>query len=217
MITGALGLYAVNSVVESGRLVVRTYDKPLMAISYARLAQADFNALELAIERLARIRIQGRFGGADQRPLQIGQSRPRASPRSAPPPQPPPPPDAAAQAFDAWRSMRDAPPSPGQREMLREQTARVLESLDLLGELTADDGFRDRETSLASDRALSPAEHPRHVPGAADRLLVAMTLARKMVTPIAAASHAAGRIAAGNSTPTSVPAARMNWANCSPR
>ena len=45
MITGALGLYAVNSVVESGRLVVHTYDKPLMAINYARLAQADFNAL----------------------------------------------------------------------------------------------------------------------------------------------------------------------------
>src|ERR1700679_2840973 len=54
MITGALGVYAVKSVVESGRLVVRTYDKPLMAISYARLAQADFNALELAIERLVR-------------------------------------------------------------------------------------------------------------------------------------------------------------------
>ena len=39
---------------RSGRLVVRTYDKPLMAISYARLAQADFNALELAIERMTR-------------------------------------------------------------------------------------------------------------------------------------------------------------------
>src|SRR5580658_1020274 len=54
MITGALGLSAVRSVVESGRLVVSIYDKPLMAISYARLAQADFNALELAIERLVR-------------------------------------------------------------------------------------------------------------------------------------------------------------------
>src|SRR5258708_32466902 len=53
-ITGAMGLYAVSSVVESGRLVVRTFDKPLMAISYARLAQADFNSLELAIERLDR-------------------------------------------------------------------------------------------------------------------------------------------------------------------
>ena len=52
--TGILGLYAINSVNESGRLVVATYDKPLMAISYARLAQADFNALELAIERAGR-------------------------------------------------------------------------------------------------------------------------------------------------------------------
>ena len=37
-ITGILGNYAVNSVVEAGRLVVETYDKPLMSISYARLA-----------------------------------------------------------------------------------------------------------------------------------------------------------------------------------
>ena len=51
---------------------------------------------------------------------------------------------AAKQAFETWRAIRDAPSAPEHQEAMREQTARVLESLDLLGELTADDGFRDR-------------------------------------------------------------------------
>jgi signal transduction histidine kinase/HAMP domain-containing protein len=198
MITGALGLYAVTSVVESGRLVVHTYDKPLMAINYARLAQADFNALELAIERLnddpasreaseARINelyhsVKADIGVAEERSATLTSSAAG---------------QAAAQAFDAWRSIRDAPEAANQKEMLREQTARVLESLDLLGELTADDGFRDRERSLAL------IEHYRKLSIMATiqvlmiGCLVALALARKMVTPIAAASHAAGRIAAG--------------------
>ena len=198
MLTGALGLYAVDSVVESGRLVVRTYDKPLMAISYARLAQADFNALELAIERLAgnpgtKAQLNSRIGDLDRAvkaDLGVAEER-SATPTSAAAAQ------TGAQIFEAWRTIRDEPPSAGQREALREQTTRVLDSLDLLGELTSDDGFRDRE------RSLNLIERYRELSIGATLLvlligcLVALTLARKMVTPIAAASHAAGRIAAG--------------------
>jgi signal transduction histidine kinase len=198
MITAALGMYAVRSVVESGHLVVRIYDKPLMAISYARLAQADFNALELAIERLARdpdsmdvsdARIV-ELDHAVRADIAVAEER-SGTPTSAAAGR------TAAQAFETWRATRNAPNSVSQREALREQTARVLESLDLLGELTADDGFRDRERSLAL------IEHYRELSILATILvlligcLVAMMLVRKMVTPIAVASHAAGRIAAG--------------------
>src|SRR5260221_6780383 len=48
-ITGFLGLYAVSSVVESRRLVVHTYDKPLMSISYARLAVSSFTSMQVAL------------------------------------------------------------------------------------------------------------------------------------------------------------------------
>jgi signal transduction histidine kinase len=198
MITGALGVYAVNSVVESGRLVVHTYDKPLMAINYARLAQADFNALELATERLAddpaskdvsEARINDLYHSVK---ADIGVAEERsATPTSSAAG------EAAAQAFDAWRAIRDAPETANQREMLREQTARVLESLDLLGELTADDGFRDRERSLALIEHYRKLSIMATVQVLLIGCLVALTLARKMVTPIAAASHAAGRIAAG--------------------
>jgi signal transduction histidine kinase len=197
-LTAALGLYAVNSVVESGRLVVRTYDKPLMAISYARLAQADFNALELAIERLARG--SGTTILSNPRIIELDKSvkadlgvavERSATPTSAAAGQ------TAAQAFDTWRTIRDAPPSPGQREALREQTARVLDSLDLLGELTSDDGFRDRERSLSLVARYRKLSILATIQVLLIGCLIALTLARKMVTPIAAASHAAGRIAAG--------------------
>jgi signal transduction histidine kinase/HAMP domain-containing protein len=195
-ITGALGLSAVTSVVESGRLVARIYDKPLMAISYARLARADFNALELAIERQAhdpatkddaRIielehAVKADLAGAEER---SGPPTSAAAGRTA------------AQAFETWCAMREAPPSSHQREALREQTARVLESLDLLGELTADDGFRDRERSLALIERYRVLSILATIQVLLIGCLVALTLARKMVTPIAAASHAAGRIAAG--------------------
>jgi len=197
-LTAALGLYAVNSVVESGRLVVRTYDKPLMAISYARLAQADFNALELAIERLAREpgtadASKGRITDLDRAvKADLGVAVERsATPTSAAAAQ------NAAQAFETWRTLRDQAQSPGQHEALREQTARVLDSLDLLGELTSDDGFRDREQSLTLIERYRKLSILATVEVLLIGCLVALMLARKMVTPIAAASHAAGRIAAG--------------------
>lgn len=197
-LTAALGLYAVNSVVESGRLVVRTYDKPLMAISYARLAQADFNALELTIERLARqpgtpIPSSARIAELDRSvkaDLQVAVER-SATPSSAAAG------ETAAQAFDAWQTIRDASPSPGQQEALKEQTARVLDNLDLLGELTSDDGFRDRERSLTLIERYRKLSILATIEVLLIGCLVALMLARKMVTPIAAASHAAGRIAAG--------------------
>src|SRR5579863_3956774 len=114
MITGGLGLYAVNSVVESGRLVVHTYDKPLMAISYSRLAQADFNALELAIER--RGDNQMALGGQDARigelaravraDIAVAEER-SATPTSAAAAQ------AASQAFETWTEMRARHVAPG--------------------------------------------------------------------------------------------------------
>ena len=196
-ITCGLGLYTVNSVVESGRLVVSTYDKPLMAIGYARLAQADFYALELAIERVARdpgtpVLSDARIGELDRavRADLGGAGERSATPTSAVA-------RSAERAFDTWRAIRDAPASAGQREVLREQTARVQESLNLLGELTADDGLRDRERSLALIARYRTLSILATVLVLLIGSLIALGLARTLVTPIAAASRAAGRIAAG--------------------
>ena len=195
-IMGTPGLYAISGVVESGQLVVHTFDMPLMAISYARKAQADFNALELAIERHARAATGNPDARIDELVKAVEADIRVAKERSATPI------SAAAvqtvsRAFDVWNGLRESTPWPGQTETLVEQSAHVQATLNQLGELTFDDGLRDRARSLAL------IDHYREVSLAATVLvlligvLAALTLARKMVTPIAMASQAADRIAAG--------------------
>ncbi len=199
MITGALGLHAVRSVIESGRLVVQTYDKPLMAISHAYRARADFNALELALERRA-----GHVSNRAEPDADIGEltravaadiaivrdrSASAASAAAA---------QDAALAFDAWSEANTDPVVLTEHdEPPRLRTAQVLDALDALGALTAEDGIRDRETSLSSIARYRALSIYATVEVMLIGCLIALALGREMVTPIAAASHAAGRIAAG--------------------
>ncbi len=203
-ITGLLGWSAVQSVVESGRLVVQTYDKPLMAISYARLALAHFMAMELAL-RERQTTVEGEERQAlDTRIEKLAQSlrddlgvaEERAMSQDAS--------DAAKEAALAagtWDAMRVRLESGGADESYRaaldRRAATVVSDLDRLVEITADDGFRDRERalqSIASYRTLTIEATAFAVILAA---IIAMLLAARMVRPIAAASRAARRIAAG--------------------
>ena len=203
-ITGLLGWSAVQSVVESGRLVVQTYDKPLMAISYARLALAHFMAMELAVRErqatadgLEREAIDARIeklAHALRDDLGVAEER-ALSPEAT---------DAAKEAAVAagtWDGLRIRLEAGGADESYRaaldRRASAVVADLDRLVEITADDGFRDRERalqSIASYRTLSiEATAFAFILGA----LIAMLLATRMVRPIAAASRAARRIAAG--------------------
>ena len=45
VVTGLLGLQAYHGITGLGRLAMETYDKPLMAINFARAAETDFTKL----------------------------------------------------------------------------------------------------------------------------------------------------------------------------
>ena len=211
-ITAVLGRYAVTSVEESGRLVVQTYDKPLMSISYARLAQADFIAMRLASVLLEGAREPARRDQLGSKldelvksvhdDLRVAEER-SSSDRAA---------VAARQSrqdFDAWNALRLLTASdPEVRQDLHERAESVLASLDSLGELTADDGFRERQRALASIEAYRRLSIELTAGAVVLGMLVAITLARHMVRPIAAASRAAGRIAAGELDVAIAPAGR---------
>ncbi|HZT50705.1 MAG TPA: HAMP domain-containing protein, partial [Stellaceae bacterium] len=203
-ITGLLGWSAVQSVVESGRLVVETYDKPLMAISYARLALANFMAMELTQMRRRSVSDGDIRRKLDEKmddlaralheDLGVAEERSMSSAAA----------DAArttAAAVADWDAARRRLEAVGADEayhaVLERRAASVVDDFDRLVELTAEDGFRDREralASIASYRLLSiAATFFALVIGA----VVAILLARRMVSPIAAASRAARRIAAG--------------------
>jgi signal transduction histidine kinase/HAMP domain-containing protein len=201
--TSLLGSYAVNSVVGSGRLVVHTFDQPLMAISYARLAQADFNAMRLALERRAVAPTEALRHEQDLRMDDLARSvtgdlevaLERSSSALAI--------KAAriAQAdFDGWDHLRrevtgeNVPALPAE---LHQHSEKVLESLDNLGEITADDGFRGRESALASVARYRTISLFASITALMLGLVTAVMLARNMVQPIATASRAASRIAAG--------------------
>jgi hypothetical protein len=55
-IIGAMGAYAVHGITESGRLVVETFDHPLMTISHARAGLTNFAAMRetAALSRISR-------------------------------------------------------------------------------------------------------------------------------------------------------------------
>jgi signal transduction histidine kinase/HAMP domain-containing protein len=200
-ITFTLGRSAVNSVVESGRLVVQTYDRPLMSISYARLAQANFTEMRLnlalregATEPEKREQLATRLNElAKSVRDDLDVAEERASSRNAI--------NAARQAltdFEAWDALRlSRSDDTATRDALHRQAEVILQSLDNLGELTAEDGFRDRERALRSIETYRRLSIAFTVAALVLSMIIAVLLARRMVRPIAAASRAARRIAAG--------------------
>jgi len=203
-ITGFLGLYAVNSVVESGRLVVHTYDKPLMSISYARLALSSFTAMQLALAQRQlstdSVRRAALDAHIDELARELAQDLAVAQERSSST-------RAAAVARDTarvvaeWDLLRHrllgTAGEGADWTALDERAAVVNDDFDHLVELTAEDGFRDRERSLVSIETYRQLSIAATVGALLFGVVIAFFLARRMVRPIALASSAAGRIAEG--------------------
>jgi signal transduction histidine kinase/HAMP domain-containing protein len=211
-----LGLYAVGSVVGSGRLVVRTFDKPLMAINYARLAQVEFNAMRLLqLRRSDPEADPAQLQELDARLQELSQSvaedldvaEERSISKEAVAAT-----RAARERFIGWNRARRQAIAEGRSTSLHasltDHVEAVLDAFDTLGEVMADDGFRDRERSLASVNHYKMISIGATLGALALGLLIAVVLARQMVDPIAAASRAASRIAAGDLDAEILPAGR---------
>ncbi|MBU6505917.1 MAG: HAMP domain-containing protein [Alphaproteobacteria bacterium] len=207
-LTGLLGFYAVNSVVNSGRLVVETYDKPLMSISYARLALSNFTAIEVALTDRVKARDPARQQELDARmddlassvaeDLAVTEGR-SLSARAA---------TAAhdtAVAITDWNKLRrelinsidDQADDEADRETLIARAKGIDDDFDNLVELTAEDGFKFRETALASIARYRTLSIAATLAAVLLGGVIALLLARHMVRPIATASSAARRIAEG--------------------
>ncbi|HKR20063.1 MAG TPA: ATP-binding protein [Stellaceae bacterium] len=207
-LTGALGFYAVNSVVNSGRLVVETYDKPLMSISYARLALSNFTAMEVALTDRVASHDPARQQELDTRmddlaasvaeDLAVTEGR-SLSPRAAGAAH-----DTAAAVAD-WNKLRrelitgndTQADDEADRETLIARAKGIDDDFDNLVELTAEDGFKFRESALASIAGYRTFSIAATLAAVLLGGVIALLLARRMVSPIATASSAARRIAEG--------------------
>ena len=191
-LTAFLGLYAINSVGESGRLVVETYDKPLMAISYARLALSNFMAMNLALAEpvdTAEVEHKSIDQLADEVAEDLAVAEERSTSKQAA--------DVAhltAIAVGNWRGLLTVHAS---RDVLDARTHEILKNFDTLVELTAEDGFKRREQALVSIRLYRSLTIAAALAAVLLGGVIAVMLASRMIHPIAAASRAAQRIAAG--------------------
>ncbi len=202
-ITASLGAYAVFSIAVVGRLTEQTFDGALMSISYARAASADFTGIEAATARLAygiassdhaslsaqvddlSRSLDDDLAIAGQRSLSLQAARAAA--------------DAAAAIAD-WRAAAGldlgADVVVGNAHV--DALARVVnERLDLLINYAAGDGFRFRQRAREKVAEAKSFALLGTMVAVLLGVIVAVLLARRIIGPVAAASAAAGRIAAG--------------------
>jgi len=214
-ITGLLGFGGIHSVAAAGRLVMRVYDGPLMAVSRVRMAEAGFTAMRLALRRreaAANAALQEHFdlqlatlAGKVEEDLGVARER-AASGRAS---------DAAQgtlASFLAWNALRphDAAgaANPAIYDRLHTRAAALAAELDTLRQAAVDDSMRDRARTIAAVQRYRMWCIDATLAALLIGTLITMVLTRHMVMPITAASNAARRIAAGDLDAEILPAGR---------
>ena len=203
-ITASLGGYAIWGIQDAGVLVRKTFDQSLMSINYARAAATDFAAMRAVFARRWIADDPDMRASLDQQievlaktlrdDLKIAAQRSQ-SVRAK---------QAAVNvqhAANAWKNISehllDKTKLDASWDLLDNYAKKVDQQVDLLINYTAGDGFLYRQTAsaaVARDLRLN-------VVGTVLALLlsgvVAWTLARRIIRPVAAASNVAECIATG--------------------
>ena len=204
-ITVLLGGYAALGIAATGQLVDKTYDRSLMSINYARAAAADFAAIQAAVAR-ARLATdpgerqaqEGRIASLVEtfgEDLGIAAERAQSARAAA---------EAAAakEAVTYWLAARSefgtGPQTVDVWQALDAHARTAEQHIDLLINFTAGDGFSYRQAA----RALVARDVRLSIAATLFAILlsgiVALLLSRQIVGPVAEASAAATRIAAGD-------------------
>ena len=203
-LTGLLGFYAVNNVTDAGRLVVETYDKPLMSISYARLALSNFTAMEVALTDRVMSDDPAQQRDLDARmddlassvaeDLKVTEGRSLSARAGATAHE-------TVSAVANWNKLRreliNGVDGQANRKTLLASAKTIDDDFDNLVELTAEDGFKFRENALTSIARYQMLSIGATVIAVLLGGIIALLLARRMMRPIAVASSAARRIAQG--------------------
>ncbi|KQT56167.1 deubiquitinase [Methylobacterium sp. Leaf456] len=204
-ITALLGGYAALGIATTGRLVDKTYDRSLMSINYARAAAADFAAIQAAVARARLATDPGERQDQETRisslvatfeeDLGIAAERAQSARAAAEA-------TAAKEALTYWLAARREFGAGAQTadvwQALDAHAKTAEQHIDLLINFTAGDGFSYRQAArglVARDVRLSIAATLFAILLSG---VVALLLSRQIVRPVAEASAAATRIAAGD-------------------
>jgi signal transduction histidine kinase/HAMP domain-containing protein len=199
LITGAVGAYGLYVLFAAGKLVVQTYDGPLMAINFARSASLSFSRMDKELLRRAIAPAEEHaeidkligelssiflddLGVAEQRALAPNERVVIAE---------------IKQLFADWNAHRLAGGDPVTDDELLRLSNKLVERFDVLTELIAGHTFVERRKTIW---AINDYEY--YSLGALAFALVlsaviAFLLARRILRPLSAAAVVADRIAAG--------------------
>ncbi|WP_439817560.1 ATP-binding protein [Zavarzinia sp. CC-PAN008] len=205
MSTASLGLYGYYLLSSAGALIVETYDRPLMAINFARASSLDFALMDKAALRLRQAPEAERPAIAAQiddladtafADLQVARERSLGEDQRALI-------DEIVAEVRAWEALRRDPAE--SVAALDAKAAHIIERFDLLTELTAGASFVERRKAIWAIREFEYLS----LGAAALALLLAGTIAlilsRRIVAPLSAAASVANRIAGGE-LQTAIPA-----------
>jgi two-component system cell cycle sensor histidine kinase PleC len=196
ILTGALGAFGIYATSRAGHIVVDIYDRPLMAINFARSASSIFAQMENDV-------LQARLSGDtfdETQPLQqlaanffedlaIAKERSISTPAA----------DTAVeihQLVQQWLAAVHAAPSDDTTVLSR----KVLKAFDRLIELTAEDGFRERQRSLGEIGTTLLVGVGCTLLALFASIMISFVLVRRILRPLSAAAAVADRIAQGELT-----------------
>ena len=203
-ITATLGVYSIVRIKDAGLLVNKTYDQSLMSINYARAAATDFAAMRAAFARqwIASDQVMRATLNAEGKNLRealiddlaIAAQRSH-SPRAR---------QAATNVQNeviAWikvsERMLDNTKLDANWAKLDHYARKVDEQIDLLVNYTAGDEFLYRQSALAAVAHNAQLNTAGTLLALLLSALVAWSLARRIVGPVASASNVAELIATG--------------------
>jgi signal transduction histidine kinase/HAMP domain-containing protein len=204
VLTGAVGVYGIFATTVANRIVVDIYDRPLMAINFARSASSIFAQMgnqllqarmtgDIATMRAKLKNLSSNFfddlGIAEQRSMSPGAlaavHKVRGLAR-----------DWLAAAVEAAMDERRIASNPGvQLVALSEQ---IMDEFDRLIELTAEDGFHQREQSLRELGRIRQINLTCCLLAVLLAGIATFVLDRRIQGPLAKAVAAADRVAAGD-------------------
>jgi len=209
ILTGALGAFAIYATARAGHIVADIYDRPLMAINFARAASSTFAQME---DGLLRSQLSG-VPVDDETPLvQLSQNffedltvaQQRSMSAAAA--------EAAVevrQLVREWLAAARGTPGDAAAADTTTLSGKILKQFDRLIELTAEDGFRERERSLDEIGTTLVVGIGCTLLALLVSGMITFVLARRILRPLSAAAAVADRIAHGELS-VEIPAGRQD-------
>lgn len=198
-ITAALGVYSLYVLTAAGRIVAETYDRPLMAINYARAAAQTFTQMEEMLLRRSTATAEDRshidqslesltanfFGDLD-----IARERSMAADDRALTEQ-------IKDLVKQWNQRRRAELQATNTSDLNALSEEIADRFDMLVELTTDHGFVERRKAISEISRFEYTNAGALVLALICSAALTLLLARRIVRPLTAAAAVADRIAGG--------------------